>query len=288
MLLRKRVEMRSNGSVNRNRRIARLLIILSVSGFSVFAIVHGINWSAERHLHESIVEGNLRVASGLMEMMPWLSRSAQDGEPLTHSAIRQGNREAVVLLIRHGADVDIFCAAFLGDLESIRSLVAGNSAVLGDRFFGGLSALNAAVLGGNTAAVEVLIELGASVDGSGVSGWTPLRQAVYEGKDDIARLLLSNGATGDIFIYSGLGDSYDVSKHLDLSPTEVNAQDLNNGFTPLHWAAHRGRTEMVRLLLERGARTDIWEPYEVGTPSTVAQKAGHEDVLAILRDAGAE
>lgn len=275
--------------MKQSRKIERLLIIFVAGILSIFGSVYVIKSFAEWRLRESIVEGNLKDANWLLALMPSLSRSGQDGEPLTHSAIQMRNRDALNLLLRHGADMDIFCAAFLGDIDSIRSLTAENSAVLGDRFLGGQSALNAAVMGGNPAAVEVLIELGAKVEGSVVNSWTPLRRAVYEGKDDIARILLLNGAAADIFLHCGLGDIDRVSKHLDLNPTEMNAQDRTTRFTLLHWAAHRGRTEIVRLLLARGARADIWEPYEVGTALTVAQKAGYEkagyeDVVEILRE----
>ncbi len=54
--------------------------------------------------------------------------------------------------------------------------------------------------------------------------------------------------------------------------------------TPLGWACRWGRAELVRLLLKRGA-----DPVEQGaepwaTPKAWAQKMGHDDVLAVLRE----
>ena len=50
---------------------------------------------------------------------------------------------------------------------------------------------------------------------------------------------------------AGHGDFGDVTRLLDAG-ADVNARDLD-GWTPLHWAAYEGRTEVVRLLLARGA-----------------------------------
>jgi len=274
--------------VKQKRRIGKMFPIIFVSILSIFAAAYIVMWRVESHLYYSIVEGSLKSANKILEIMPWLSRSEQDGEPLTHSAIRSGDRDALVLLIEHGAVMDIFSAAFLGDLDSIESIVEEKPAVLEDRLFGALNSLNAAVMSGNVAAVELLIKFGANVDGIDANDWSPLRQAVHEGKDNIARILLANGATSDIFIHSGLGDIHEVSKYLNLDPTSLNSQDPYISYTPLHWAAHRGQTDVMLLLLEKGAWADFRIPYVVGTPMTVAQKAGHEDAITILHDAGAE
>ncbi|KAF9432386.1 hypothetical protein BGZ76_010887 [Entomortierella beljakovae] len=45
--------------------------------------------------------------------------------------------------------------------------------------------------------------------------------------------------------------------HYSQSGVDLNAQNNMNGWTALHWAAHRGHEPIVRALLMRGARTDI-------------------------------
>ncbi|KAF6198778.1 hypothetical protein GE061_006800 [Apolygus lucorum] len=49
----------------------------------------------------------------------------------------------------------------------------------------------------------------------------------------------------------------DLVIELILKGTNVNARQIINGWTPLHWAAKRGRAEIVRYLLEKGADPNI-------------------------------
>ena len=54
--------------------------------------------------------------------------------------------------------------------------------------------------------------------------------------------------------------------------------------TPLGWACRWGRVELVTLFIERGA--DVIEAdAEPWAPRAWAQKRGHAEILALLRDA---
>ena len=58
-------------------------------------------------------------------------------------------------------------------------------------------------------------------------------------------------------------------------------------FAPLHEAARHGHAELVRLLLERGARVNA----RSGTGRTalhLAAEEGHADVVRVLVDSGAD
>ena len=67
------------------------------------------------------------------------------------------------------------------------------------------------------------------------------------------------------------------------SGADVHLQD-EQGWTPLNWAAGRGRLEIVRLLLDRGA-----DAFRVGrdqrTPYKIALAARHAEVARLLKKA---
>jgi uncharacterized protein len=64
---------------------------------------------------------------------------------------------------------------------------------------------------------------------------------------------------------------------------EVNAKD-NRGFTPLHWAAMTGHTDIAKLLLTHGAEVNAKSNY--GTPLYVATLHHYNDVAKLLRRHG--
>jgi len=66
----------------------------------------------------------------------------------------------------------------------------------------------------------------------------------------------------------------------------VNVQ-CNAGWTPLHKACLKGYTDIVRLLCQHGARTDIGSTDEHDTPLHDACSNGHQDVILVLLEYGA-
>src|SRR5262249_24608460 len=73
-----------------------------------------------------------------------------------------------------------------------------------------------------------------------------------------------------------------VKELIDLG-SDIDEQD-EHGWTPLNWAAGRGDTELVRLLVERGA--DVFKVgRDLRTPYDIALAAGHVDVVKMLRQA---
>ncbi len=73
-----------------------------------------------------------------------------------------------------------------------------------------------------------------------------------------------------------------VKKFLDAG-VDVNVRD-RDGRTALHSAVVEGCTDTVRLLLERGAHTDIADGC---TALMLAERLGHTEIAQMLRAAGA-
>lgn len=152
------------------------------------------------------------------------------------SAASLGNDGDLLALLNRGLDpntVDasgntlIILAARDGHLSTVDILIKRRAKVSA-RNFAGDSALMMAVLKGEKAVVQRLLEAGAAVNHS---GWTPLMYAAFEGQVDLLEMLLAKGA-------------------------EVNARSPNQS-TPLMLAARNGHLEVVRRLLKAGADTEL-------------------------------
>ena len=62
---------------------------------------------------------------------------------------------------------------------------------------------------------------------------------------------------------------------------DVDAQDMFEGNTGLHWAAHLGLEEMARLLIENGANPNARND-ENKTPLHLAAREGQKELLVML------
>ncbi|KAF8247085.1 ankyrin, partial [Wilcoxina mikolae CBS 423.85] len=115
------------------------------------------------------------------------------------------------------------------------------------------------------ATVDILIEAGARVDERDDEGQTPLYWAVERGREDAVRMLIEKG--GDINAMDACGMS-PLSRACAQCCVHVNTRMvkllIENGatveskdtdwMTALHHASREGHTEIVALLLKRGAR----------------------------------
>lgn len=152
------------------------------------------------------------------------------------SAASLGNNGDLTALLNRGMDTEtvdtsgntlLILAARDGHLTTVDLLIKRRAKV-GARNFAGDSALMMAVLKGEAAVVQRLLEAGAPVNHS---GWTPLMYAAFEGRLDLVDLLLAKGA-------------------------EVNARSPNQS-TSLMLAARNGHVDTVRRLLKAGADPEL-------------------------------
>ena len=117
---------------------------------------------------------------------------------------------------------------------------------------------------------KILIENGANVDESANDGMTPFLQAtlgVSSGKVPIemCELLIKNGANANATL------------------TRENAL----GWTALHYAAVNGDIELIKYLIKHGANVNK-ATAEGSSPLYLAKLGSHDDVVKILRNAGAK
>lgn len=141
--------------------------------------------------------------------------------------------------------------------------------------------LSTAVRDGDSERVrEILRREPSLADGYGVD-MSPLQLAVYSGKRDMATTLIECGASVDVFLASALGDLDRVRALLQDEPDLIAAYS-EDGWTPLHLAAHFGSTEVAELLLAHGADVEARSRSREGNTPLHAAVAGKQPSLVDL------
>jgi ankyrin repeat protein len=131
------------------------------------------------------------------------------------------------------------------------------------------------------------------------NGLSALTMAAYRHEWAIVDRILGAGPELDVFEATIVGDAGLVGTLLDAAEREraveaaAEAGDLpdpidersTDGFTALHLAALFGRTDVVRLLLARGADPRALNE-DILTAAELADRAGHPEIAATIRAAG--
>jgi ankyrin repeat protein len=189
--------------------------------------------------------------------------SAGSNDAKLAEAARQGDREAVALLLRGRVDVNapsvdgttaLHWAVYRNDIEMANRLIRAGAAVNATNR-DGLPPLALACTNGEPAMIELLLENGADA-AAAPAGEPVLMTASRTGNAGVVALLLARGA-------------------------DINVKDGLRGQTPLMWASAENHPAVVRLLLEKGA--DVQARSTAGfTPLLFAAREGHLDVHASL------
>jgi ankyrin repeat protein len=145
-----------------------------------------------------------------------------------------------------------------------------------------------AIRKGNAREVSKLLEEDRALIDAKKSGVSALLTAVYHRHPEIARLFVEHGAKLDIFEASAVGDADRLRQLLADDPSRVNAFTAD-GFTPLGLASFFGHPEPVRLLLERSADPNLpaHNPTKVA-PLHSAVAGGKVEIVRALLDSGAK
>ncbi len=147
-----------------------------------------------------------------------------------------------------------------------------------------------AVSAGHTERVrELLAEDASLVAARDVSGVSALMLARYRFDRETTDVLLAADPELDIFEAAALGYVDRLRERLLDDPDAAAAAFSPDGFTALHFAAFFGKPEAARMLLEHGARHDVYTRNEFANQPLHAAAAGrHIEVCRVLLAAGAD
>ncbi|MBU0755172.1 MAG: ankyrin repeat domain-containing protein, partial [Planctomycetes bacterium] len=173
---------------------------------------------------------------------------------------------ALILLLITGCmspGQKLYLAASQGDLESLQQLIGtGMNPDIPNEEAGNGTALHAAAVEGNVAAIDLLFQAGAGLMSDG-GGFTPLHRAVVAGKYDSVAALLKRRRDPD--------------------------DRTHGGDTPLHLAVKNGHPEIVKLLIDHGADLNVKDMSDLKeTPLLKAVDVNHKGIVELLLSNGAD
>ncbi len=265
--------------------------IALVAAIALFATVSCNRGLAADPVFVAAKTGDVATLRPLLQADPWLiSATDEQGATLLSEAAAFGQVEVVKLLLANHADVEArnigrdtpLLEAAAGGYTEVARLLLDNHADANARNEYGDTPLHEMASQGipvnvPSELVQLLLDRGAKVDARDNAGATPFQSAVTEKHLGMANLLLAHGA--DVNARDSLGQTAlhaaaragvpDMVEYLLAHGAELNAKD-KEGRTALDLAAilapgdgwdrwtMQGRADVVKLLLARGAATDIF------------------------------
>ena len=270
---------------------------------------------------EAVIDGDIPALRKLLQEDPDLVRRRSTrvthfdppvhGAMLLHYLAANGvegyrqrspkNAAAVAkVLLEAGADPDALAALYGGQCTTMTLLVSSTPPERA---------------GVQVALVETLIDHGASITPKGEGHWvSPVETALVFGKRDAAEVLVRRGAPVEtLAAAAGLGDrdmvhrmlpdANDVDRHRALAlaaqlghadvvrvlldaggdPNRFNPPGTHSHSSPIHQAIAAGHLDVVKLLVERGARLDLKDTIYQGTPLGWAEYFERAQIAEYIR-----
>jgi Ankyrin repeats (3 copies) len=295
----------------------------SVEDYAI-SVQHGPVEEFERAV-EAVIDGDFLTLRKFLKSDPRLVRArstrVNNADPPMHRATLlhylaangvEGYRQRspanaadiAKLILSTGADPNAFSYAYGGECTTLALLV---------------SSTPPAEAGVQLPLVEVLVDFGASMLPLGKGDWTsPVETALVFGRHAAAQALVRRGApVKTVAAAAGLGYVDDVKRmlpsagetdrhralalaaqcgHPDVVTVLLDAGEDPNRFNPpgthahtppLHQAIAAGHLDVVKLLIDRGARLDIKDTIHHGTPLGWAKYCEQPAIADYLRARGA-
>jgi RNA polymerase sigma factor (sigma-70 family) len=248
-------------------------------------------------LHVAAERGRITVVRELLQRGadPNAANADYDGWSPLHLAVNSGHAATAALLREHGARVDIFVAAALGDAGRVRDLITEEPALGRARGPNGAEPISFAA---TVEVAELLLDAGADLDLRDSWGQTPTRSlATQRSRHPVVEFLLRRGRRHelDLALACALGLVDEVRAAIAADPAAIarfkpgrdGAAKLAPDSAPLHIAAMHDRVHVGRILLEAGAAVDI-RSGNGRTPLHDAAFSGSMGMIELLLAHGAD
>lgn len=240
-------------------------------------------------LHIASEQGNLEVASYLVDERCCIDAVNDIGAKPIHMAAREGHEAIVKFFLSKGSSVNepdaynqtvIHYAAMAGQLSVVKYLVA-QGADINVKNKNCRTPLHLAAQFGHKYVIEVLLQNGAIYNAvTSVNGGLqrPLDMAT---KQDVINLL---GSLDGLFNAAKRNIWFDVEKHIR-SGAIVDSKNVKN-LTALHYATWKGHENVVKILLRHRANANVIDGKKF-TPLHYAVTFSHLNIVKSLLSYGA-
>ncbi|XP_050364977.1 protein VAPYRIN-LIKE-like [Argentina anserina] len=269
-------------------------------------------------LGPAIASGDSNLVSSLIDAGGDVNKKVSDFGCLLSLAVRSGSVEVAKILIASGCKFDssVLHDAVAMNRVDLVEIMCESFPELDVNWVDSdcRTSIHIAAGNGHVEMLKFCVSVGGSVEVWDRKGWTPLHCAAEKGHLEPTKFLLEcsnvkyvitkNGKTAfdlaaenghlnllsllrfdDVLLRAARLDDAHGLKSCLAEGAEVNGRD-QNGWTPLHRAAFKGRIECVKVLLNHGAQLDVVDNAGY-TPLHCAVEAGHVQVALLLVAHGA-
>lgn len=222
------------------------------------------------------------ISNGYLEMFEILLANGaivKDVPELLNMAVEKESIEIVKILLEH---IDVNASDEYG--RTALHFISLKGEEEATKIFSGESEVPSSPTNIKVEITKLLLRKGANVNAQTVHGLTPLNAASGRGFAKVVQVLLEHNATLQIhemgmtpLHFSAQLGSEEIATLLLDNGADVNAE-LPDGMTVLHYATRHNHKGIVKLLLERGAAVDLklhydFTPLLVGSSNAYAEGA---------------
>jgi len=225
------------------------------------------------------IGGDLEIVKLLGEKKAEINTQLDNGTTPLFSALSYGHTAIVKYLVENGADINaendngdqpLSYARNSNCYEAAEYLIANGADVKHKNQFN-QTPLHSATQRGSVNIAELFLEKGADINAPSKDGRTPLAFAAYaRNSEEISKFLVLNGA--------------DVNP--DPCKNEKSCTCGPNYSTPLHTAVRHGHVGMTKVLVDNGAKINVYDN-EGLAPIHRAVQSGNMEIVGYLIDHGA-